>query len=280
MDKAVERRFSLGVDYGTNSVRALVVDVANGEEIATAVYDYPSGAAGVLLDPQDPHLARQNPADYVAGFYGCVRRAVTLAKKQPGFRPDQVIGIGIDTTGSTPIPVERDGMPLALRPEFADNPAAHAWLWKDHTAHAEAAEITAKAAKHPDQYLTQCGGTYSSEWYWSKILHCKRTAPDVFRAAYAWVELADFIPALVTGQTDRARCAECLCGGAQGHVQPALARPALRAVPGIAGPGPGPGQAALRRACRAGRPDGGPSHRRSSQESGSSPWRSRGRGGI
>ena len=114
-------------------------------------------------------LARQDPADYIQGFYSSVRRAVSAAKKKAGIKTENVIGIGVDTTGSTPIPVDRDGTPLALDPAFRDDLAAHAWLWKDHTAHAEAAEITAKAAKHKDRYLTKCGGTYSSEWYWSKI---------------------------------------------------------------------------------------------------------------
>lgn len=210
-----KRRFSIGVDYGTNSVRALVVDVADGSEIATSVYSYPSGEAGVLIDPKDPNLARQNPADYINGFYSSVRRAVNAAKKRQGFSPENVIGIGVDTTGSTPIPVTRDGMPLALEPEFQENLAAHAWLWKDHTGHAEAAEISTKAAKHKDQYLTKCGGTYSSEWYWSKILHCRRTASKVFKAAYAWVELADFVPAFITGNLDPHTLRRGIC--AAGH---------------------------------------------------------------
>jgi L-ribulokinase len=209
------RRFSIGVDYGTNSVRALVVDAADGSEVGTHVYDYPSGEAGILLDPKDPNLARQNPADYIEGFYVSVRRALQAAKKTPGFEVGHVIGIGVDTTGSTPIPVDAAGMPLALQPEFRDHLAAHAWLWKDHTSHAEAAEITAKAARHKDKYLSKCGGTYSSEWYWSKILHCRRHAPQVFRAASAWVELADFIPGFLTGNTDPRTVQRGVC--AAGH---------------------------------------------------------------
>jgi len=209
------KQFAIGVDYGTNSVRALVVDVADGREVGTYVYDYPSGKDGILLDPKDPNLARQNPADYIEGFYVSVREALEVAKKKRGFRADRVIGIGVDTTGSTPIPVDRDGMPLALRPRFKKNLAAHAWLWKDHTSHAEAAEITEKAARHRDGYLKKCGGTYSSEWFWSKLLHCKRTAPEVFDAAYAWVELADFVPALITGNLHPATLPRGIC--AAGH---------------------------------------------------------------
>ncbi len=199
MAKSAPRRFAIGVDYGTNSVRALVVDVANGEEVATHVFNYPTGEAGILLDPKDPNLARQNPADYIEGFYKSVKAAVRAAAKVPGFAAENVVGIGVDTTGSTPLPVGQDGMPLAMQPKFQKNLAAQAWLWKDHTSHAEAAEITKAAEKDPANYLAKCGGTYSSEWFWSKILHCKRTAPAVFKAAYAWVECADFVPAFITG---------------------------------------------------------------------------------
>jgi len=175
MAKSPGKRFAIGVDYGTNSVRTLVVDIADGSEVATHVYDYPSGKDGILLDPKDPNLARQNP----------------------------------------PIPVDRQGVPLAMRPEFKRNLAAAAWLWKDHTGAAEAAEITAKAARSPQRYLAKCGGTYSSEWFWSKILHCKRTAPKVFAAAYAWVECADFVPAFITGNLDPDTLPRCIC--AAGH---------------------------------------------------------------
>jgi L-ribulokinase len=210
-----ERRFAIGVDFGTNSVRALVVDIADGTEVATKVWQYPSGAAGILLDSTDPNLARQNPADYIEGFYASVKRVVAAAKRTSGFRVENVVGIGIDTTGSTPIPVDRDGTPLALHRSFRRDLAAHAWLWRDHTAFAEAAEITEKASTHPDQYVRKYGGVYSSEWYWSKILHCQRSAPRVFAAAYGWVELADFIPAFITGNTDPHTLPRGIC--AAGH---------------------------------------------------------------
>ncbi|MHC4403482.1 MAG: ribulokinase [Planctomycetota bacterium] len=215
MAKSAAKKFALGIDYGTNSVRTLVVDVADGAEVATCVYDYPSGEDGILLDPKDPNLARQNPADYIEGFYRSVKSALGAAKRQPGFDAGNVVGIGVDTTGSTPIPVDRDGTPLAMQPQFKNDPAAHAWLWKDHTGHAEAAEITEKARKGRAPYLSKCGGTYSSEWYWSKILHCKRTSPKVFDAAYGWVELADFIPGFLTGRLDPHTIPRCVC--AAGH---------------------------------------------------------------
>ena len=192
-------KYTIGLDYGTNSVRALIVDVANGREVATAVWNYSQGTQGVILS-RDPNLARQHPADYVQGAEVTIRKALSQARQSVrGFSPAQVIGIGVDTTGSTPLPVDANGRPLALNKKFANNPAAMAWLWKDHTGVAEAAEITALARKLRPQYLAKCGGTYSSEWFFCKILRCLRAAPEVFDAAFSWVECADWIPAMLTG---------------------------------------------------------------------------------
>ncbi len=208
-------KYTIGLDYGTNSVRALIVNVANGAEVASAVWVYEHGTQGVILS-RDPNLARQHPADYVKGAEVTIKQALARAKKSVrGFRADQVIGIGVDTTGSTPLPVDRNGQPLAFQKKFANNPNAMAWLWKDHTSVAEAAEITALARKIRPQYLAKCGGTYSSEWFWSKILHCLRTAPDVFNAAHAWVELADYVPAALTGTEHPDRFTAGIC--AAGH---------------------------------------------------------------
>ncbi|MEO0514374.1 MAG: ribulokinase [Planctomycetota bacterium] len=207
--------FSIGVDYGTNSVRALVVEVNDGREVADHVFNYPSGQAGILLDPQDPLVARQHPGDYLQGFIEAVSGAVKKASQSSDFTADRVVGLGVDTTGSTPIPVDQAGNALGMQDKFRDNLHAQAWLWKDHTSHEEAAEITAKAAQHPDRYLDKCGGVYSSEWYWSKILRCCRSAPEVFAAAYSWVELADFVPGQITGQTDPHTMARGVC--AAGH---------------------------------------------------------------
>lgn len=192
-------QYTIGLDYGTNSVRALIVNVANGQEVGTAVWGYAHGTAGVILG-RDPNLARQHPSDYLQGAEVTIREALAAAKKAvKGFSADQVIGIGVDTTGSTPLPVDAQGQPLAFQKKFASNPAAMAWLWKDHTGVAEAAEITKLAAKLRPEYLAKCGGTYSSEWFFSKILHCLRTAPEVFKAAHSWIELSDFVPAALTG---------------------------------------------------------------------------------
>jgi len=191
--------FAIGIDYGTNSARAIVVDCATGRTVGTAVFAYPSGTEGVLLDPRDPHLARQNPADYVQALETAVPTALAEAGNTPGFSRDRVIGIGVDTTGSTPLPVDANNRPLALDPRWRDSLAAHAWLWKDHTAAAEAAAITDAARRCAPAYLAPIGGTYSSEWFWSKIWHCRKVAPEVFDAAASWVELADFVPAVLAG---------------------------------------------------------------------------------
>ena len=207
--------FTIGIDYGTNSVRAVVVDTADGRVVGTSVFNYPSGDAGVLLHPKDPHLARQNPADYVAGLEASVTGALADAQVHAGFSLEQVIGIGVDTTGSTPLPLAADARPLALDPRWTHNLAAHAWLWKDHTSTTEAARITETAAAHAPEYLAPIGGTYSSEWWWSKIWHCLNVAPDVFDAAHSWVELADFIPAVLAGVSRPADIVRGIC--AAGH---------------------------------------------------------------
>ena len=207
--------FTLGIDFGTNSVRAVVVDCANGREIGSCVIDYPSGKRGVLLDPRDPNLARQHPGDYFYGLEESVRGALEAASAVVGFRRDAVIGIGVDTTGSSPLPVDGQNRPIGMAPELKDNLAAQCWLWKDHTSYAEAARITELAAKHRPQFIAKCGNTYSSEWFWSKIWHCLESAPEVFAAADSWVELADFIPAVLAGVTDPLKIKRGVC--AAGH---------------------------------------------------------------
>jgi L-ribulokinase len=205
--------YTIGLDYGTNSVRCLIVDVTNGGEVGSCVYEYETGEAGIILDPADHNLARQNPADYIKGIEVAMEAAITEAKNgDKNFEPSRIVGIGIDTTGSTPIPVDKDGTPLSMLKEFKDNPNACAWLWKDHTGHAEAAEITELAEKEHPEYLARCGGTYSSEWFFSKVLHCLRTDAGVFDAAYSWIECCDYIPAVLTGtdkpeQIKPSRCA-------------------------------------------------------------------------
>lgn len=207
--------FTIGVDFGTNSVRAIVVSVGDGRTLGESVFDYPSGDQGVLLHPKDAHLARQNPADYIEGLRAAITGALAAAERDPAFSRDRVIGIGTDTTGSTPLPIDAKARPLALDPKWQDNLAAHAWLWKDHTGADEAAAITAMAQEHAPEYLAPIGGTYSSEWWWSKIWKCLKVAPEVFDAAASWVELADFVPAVLAGVDDPKRIVRCVC--AAGH---------------------------------------------------------------
>jgi len=208
-------KYTIGLDYGTNSVRALIVKVANGAEVASSSWTYAHGTQGVILS-RDPNLARQHPADYIKGAEIVIRQALISAKRSVrGFKAEQVIGIGVDTTGSTPLPIDANGQPLAFNKKFANNPAAMAWLWKDHTGIAEAAEITELAKKMRPQFLAKCGGTYSSEWFFSKIFHCLRASPDVFAAAYSWIELADYVPAALTGTEHPSRLTVGVC--AAGH---------------------------------------------------------------
>ncbi len=209
-----DAHYTIGIDYGTNSVRALVVDVRTGAELGTGVFEYPSGERGILLDADDPQLARQNPQDYLDGLEQSVSDALAEAARRDGFDTTRVIGIGVDTTGSTPIPVGADGRPLGLQARFDDRMAAQVWLWKDHTSYADAERITEIAARERPQYLAKCGGRYSSEWFWAKILRCAQVDAEVFDAAYTWVEHADWIPAVLTGteHPDRLRRGVCAAG--------------------------------------------------------------------
>lgn len=192
---------SLGIDYGTNSVRAVIVDCADGRELGSCVFDYPGGHQGVLLDPRDHNLARQSPADHVLGLERSVLGAIEQARAN-GFVPESLAGIGVDTTGSSPLPINASNRALGLDPLWKSNPNAQCWLWKDHTSHEEAATITALAASHRPNFIAKCGNTYSSEWFWAKIWHCLKVDPAVFDAAFSWVELADWIPSLLAGVTD------------------------------------------------------------------------------
>ncbi len=207
--------YVLGVDFGTTTARAVVVACADGEAVGVAVSEYASGEHGVIADARDPHLARQHPGDYLAALRASVRSALRAAKRRRAFAPERVAGIGVDTTGSTPIPVDASCRPLALDRRWKKHPAAQAWLWKDHTGAEEAAAITETARRHAPELVAPIGGTYSSEWFWSKIWRCLKTAPEVFDAAASWVELADYIPAVLAGITDPGKIQRCVC--AAGH---------------------------------------------------------------
>lgn len=207
--------FTLGIDYGTNSVRALVVRCRDGQELGSCVVDYPSGQQGILLNPRDHHLARQHPGDYLTGLEQSVRGALAAARRTKGFIAEKVVGLGVDTTGSSPIPVNARNQALAQDRKWAKNLNAQCWLWKDHTSWREAERITALAAQHRPHFIAKCGNTYSSEWFWAKLWHCLAVDPKLFRAAYSWVELCDWVPSVLAGITDPREIKRGVC--AAGH---------------------------------------------------------------
>ena len=210
------KHYVIGLDFGTNSCRSLIVDTSDGRELASHVFPYPSGKDGVIIDASDPNLARQNPADYIRGIEVTITESLKKASQaDPTFNLTNVIGIGVDTTGSSPMPVTDEGQPLCFESRFRENQAAYVWLWKDHTSYHEAREITSLASRMRPQYLATIGGVYSSEWWWSKILHCKNVAPDVFNAAYSWAEICDWIPAHLVGELRPDKMKRSIC--AAGH---------------------------------------------------------------
>jgi L-ribulokinase len=209
-------KYTIGLDFGTNSCRSLIVDIENGNELSSHVFNYPTGESGIILNPKDPNLARQNPEDYIQGIEIIVKEAINTAKTiDKNFSAEKIIGIGVDTTGSSPMPVDDNGIPLCSKDEFKNNPASMVWLWKDHTSFTEAKQITDLAAKDHPEYLSKIGGTYSSEWFWSKILHCKKEDPEVFNSAYSFVEICDWIPAVLVGDTKPENIKRGIC--AAGH---------------------------------------------------------------
>ena len=208
--------YAVGLDFGTNSCRSVIINVDNGNELATSVFNYPSGELGIITDKSDPNVARQNPHDYIIGLEYIIKESLREAGNAfSEFDSSQVIGIGVDTTGSTPIPVDEKCIPLSFSDKFKDNINALVWLWKDHTSYEEAEEITRLANEKRPQYLQRCGGTYSSEWWWSKILHLKKIAPEVYDAAYSFIEHCDYIPALLSGISDPLAIKRSVC--AAGH---------------------------------------------------------------
>jgi len=209
-------KYVIGLDYGTNSCRSSIFNIADGEELASYIYAYPSGEAGVMVSSSDPNVARQNPSDYLKGIEVTIKNAIRQAlQSDKNFSPENVIGIGIDTTGSSPMPVDKNGNPLCLDEKFKNDPAAYVWLWKDHTSYTEAQMITEQAAKTHPEYLAKIGGVYSSEWFWSKIWHCKKESPEVFNAAYSFVEICDWLPAVLVGETKPDNIKRSIC--AAGH---------------------------------------------------------------
>ncbi|MGB0214229.1 MAG: ribulokinase [Alteromonas oceani] len=190
-------RYTLGLDYGSDSVRALLVDVTTGEELASHMVNYPRWAQGRYCEPAKDQY-RQHPQDYVDSLVEVVN---ALWSKVPAGTADKVVGMSFDTTGSTPVAINAEGVPLALTEEFKENPNAMFVLWKDHTSLQEAGEITKAANNNDVNYLAYMGGIYSSEWYWAKALHIFRQDPAVKEATYSWVEHCDWMTALMCGTT-------------------------------------------------------------------------------
>ncbi|MEO5685330.1 MAG: ribulokinase [Chitinophagaceae bacterium] len=190
--------FVIGVDYGTDSVRSVIVNAVSGEELSSAIYYYPRWRDGLFCNATLNQF-RQHPLDYVEGLEHTIKECL---QKSGAAVAAAIKGISIDTTGSTPVAVNAAGTPLAMLPEFQNNPNAMFVLWKDHTAVNEAAELNEHATKFPVNYLQFVGGIYSSEWFWAKLLRIRRADELVRNAMYSWVEHCDWIPFLLTGGTD------------------------------------------------------------------------------
>ena len=201
-------KYTIGLDFGSDSVRALLVNANTGEELATSVHFYARWKQGKYCEPSKNKF-RQHPLDYIEGVENTIKSVLSKVDINV---INNVVGIGVDTTGSTPVAVNKTGIPLALLPGFEENPNAMFVLWKDHTGIKEADEINKLCRKWDIDYSQFEGGIYSSEWFWSKILHVSRADKEVAQNAYSWVEHCDWIPFLLTGGTDvhemkRSRCA-------------------------------------------------------------------------
>jgi L-ribulokinase len=208
----MSKAYVIGLDYGSDSVRSVLVDAANGEELSSAVFYYPRWNSGKFCDPMTNQF-RQHPLDYIEGLESTIKSCLEKVGN-----PDiakAVKAISVDSTGSTPVAVDERGVPLALSERFADNPNAMFVLWKDHTAVKEAQEINDHAKKYDPDYLKYVGGIYSSEWFWAKLLHVLRKDQEVRDALYTWVEHCDYIPFLLTGGTHAQDIKRSVC--AAGH---------------------------------------------------------------
>lgn len=203
----MNKKYTIGLDYGTDSVRALLVD-SEGNEIATSVSYYQRWKDGQFCLPAESQF-RQHPLDYLEGLESAIKGALAEVSADV---IENIVGISVDTTGSTPVAVDQNGTPLALLPEFSQNPNGMFILWKDHTANAEAEEINTLAHSWSVDYTKYVGGIYSSEWFWAKILRTLRVDPSIREKAFSWVEHCDWISAVLTGNTNpltlkRSRCA-------------------------------------------------------------------------
>ena len=189
----MEHLYVIGIDYGTDSVRALLADAESGEEIAVAVCNYSRWGRGLYCDTAKSQF-RQHPLDYLEGLEQVLRQVIAQCPA-----PEAIRAIAVDTTASTPCLVDRTCTPLSLTAGYEENPDAMFVLWKDHTAQRESEEITALCARGEINYARRSGNHYSSECFWSKVLHLLRGSERLRRDAWAVVELCDWIPAVLTG---------------------------------------------------------------------------------
>lgn len=201
-------KYTIGLDYGSDSCRAVIIATETGKEIASSVKHYKRWAAGKYCDPHKNQY-RQHPLDYIESLEESVKEALS---KSPKGTAENVVGISFDTTGSTPALIDKNGQVLSLRPEFAENPNAMFVLWKDHTAVKEAAKINEVAKRWRIDYTAYEGGIYSSEWVWAKMAHVLKVDETIREAAYCWIEHCDWMSALITNTTEpsniiRSRCA-------------------------------------------------------------------------
>ncbi len=200
--------YTIGIDFGSDSVRALLINTDTGEELRSSVHYYKRWSEGKYCDASKNQF-RQHPLDYIEGLTTTINNVLNNVVEEVR---KNIVGIGVDTTGSTPVAVDKFGTPLALLDGFKDNPNAMFILWKDHTAVREAEEINDLCRRWKEDYSKYSGGIYSSEWFWAKILKISREDAMVYKAAHSWVEHCDWIPFLLTGCTDvlrmkRSRCA-------------------------------------------------------------------------
>lgn len=198
----------IGIDYGTDSCRAVVVNSTTGKELATCTSFYPRWKEGLYCDAAQNQY-RQHPQDYIDSLEEAIR-GVLKSLSDDEIR--NIAALGIDTTGSTPCLTDKNGTPLALLPKYADNPNAMFILWKDHTSIREADDINALARKWDTDFTSRSGGIYSSEWFWAKALHVLRNDESIREDACSIIEHCDWMPALLTGnlkpeEVKRSRCA-------------------------------------------------------------------------
>jgi len=219
VDSKAQHRAVLGIDLGSAAARAVIMAPDESRILGLGEATYLSGTDGVLTDPADPDVARQNPSDYIAALTDAVRMAMAAATTEAG--APRIAGIGVCTTGSTPVPVTARMQPLALLPDIADRPAAQAWMWKDHSAAAEAEELALALTGKDPARLAATGGATSSEWFWAKLLKLLRTDPSVGAMTEGFVELQDFVPAMLCGLDDIEGLVRGVCAaGHKGHWDP------------------------------------------------------------